>query len=320
MCGGASGEMRPIVWTAELGIVTLRLPPGAIRGSANDINNVLGSDGFGQVACTLSFGIMGGNRACLYDDGEWSVLHPVGDGLTEAYAIYDAGWIAGYRDHGEQRFAVRWRGAEIEEIDSPIAGRAIARGINADAIVGGFGSLVTNGVGFLWQKEQAELMPLLPGVLTADARAINQFYSVVGRALMPEKGGIAPGRSWIYAGGELIDFGSVEGAFSNRVEAVNDVGQAVGACFTIGGGSKKYLWQDGELILLSELLDFPPGIGGFGAVNAINNRGQIAGHSGGSARGIILTPVDRPLGDVNIDCAVDADDLMMLLGHWGPCR
>jgi hypothetical protein len=53
---------------------------------------------------------------------------------------------------------------------------------------------------------------------------------------------------------------------------------------------------------------------------AINSSGQIAAtaDSQGSPNvGVLLTPVARPVGDINGNCRVDVDDLLMLLFDWG---
>ncbi len=54
---------------------------------------------------------------------------------------------------------------------------------------------------------------------------------------------------------------------------------------------------------------------------AINNAGQITGRGGDQsvAGALVLTPIDPPLGDLDIDCAVGLADLEILLNSWGPC-
>ncbi len=56
-------------------------------------------------------------------------------------------------------------------------------------------------------------------------------------------------------------------------------------------------------------------------VSAINNKGQIVGTANGpeGTAAVLLTPVVFPLGDLDGDCRVDAWDLALLLGSWGPC-
>ena len=59
-----------------------------------------------------------------------------------------------------------------------------------------------------------------------------------------------------------------------------------------------------------------------GAWRWIPNRGQITGAARTTAfdlAAVILTPIDRPVGDLNIDCRVGIADLLLLFSAWGPC-
>ena len=55
---------------------------------------------------------------------------------------------------------------------------------------------------------------------------------------------------------------------------------------------------------------------------AINNQGQVTGmghNTIGEVVGVLLTPVDVPIGDLDCDCMVNFDDFLMLVDGWGPC-
>ena len=316
---GAVGQARPIVWTQESGIITLSLPEGATQGVANDINNVLGSDGIGQVACTLVFTSLSGNRAALYDDGNWTILHPVGSGLTEGFAINDAGWIAGYRDTPEGRKAVRWRGDELDELDTP-GQFAHAYDINEFGVAAG---TIGYADAFLWAGSSLDVLPALRDTIENEAFGINANEDATGASILSLPGGLLTRRSWIFADRRLVDLGVLPGFQFSFAEDLNNVRQVVGRSFNPFGGADAFLWMEGELHNLEDLIEFPPGFAGLSMVTAINNRGQIAAWAppttSGTSRGIILTPIDRPLGDVNIDCKVDAHDLMLVLGNWGEC-
>jgi len=54
--------------------------------------------------------------------------------------------------------------------------------------------------------------------------------------------------------------------------------------------------------------------------HAANNAGQIVSEGYDSEYNnvsFLLTPVDRPMGDITCDCDVDVADLLFLLGEWG---
>ena len=49
-----------------------------------------------------------------------------------------------------------------------------------------------------------------------------------------------------------------------------------------------------------------------------NHQGQIVGTGGaGGTKAFLLTPIDVPVGDLDIDCQVDHSDLVILLDAWG---
>ena len=54
---------------------------------------------------------------------------------------------------------------------------------------------------------------------------------------------------------------------------------------------------------------------------AINDQGQIItnGKFGFKTVGVLLTPIDRPVTDLNGDCKTNVLDLLILLKSWGPC-
>ena len=72
---------------------------------------------------------------------------------------------------------------------------------------------------------------------------------------------------------------------------------------------------------LNDLVSDKSGLS-FSAVSAINNSGQIAVTAAdefGDVVGVVLTPLEGPVGDLNGDCTVGAADLLILLSNWGPC-
>ena len=48
---------------------------------------------------------------------------------------------------------------------------------------------------------------------------------------------------------------------------------------------------------------------------AINNAGQIL--TGVNAAGILLTPIGSAPGDIDNNCFVNVNDLLLLIGEWG---
>jgi len=308
----------PIVWTPEHGIILLPLPEGATQGDAVDINNVLGSDGIGQVACTLSFDapIFGG-RAAIYDDGTWTVLEPNTGEYTSVSAINDSSEFVGRADQ-----AYIWRDGVTITLDLPMGPNSSAHGVSArSAVVGWMGQ---GGAGFSVSFHMAQRLvrdiPLIDNAVNSEAEAVNELDSVTGVSMIHVKSGPVPRRSWIFKNGTLTDLGMLPDNFRCIAEDINDAEQIAGNCFLQNLTPRPFIWQDGVMTRIDDLIPPRPGYSAMASANAINNRGQIAGRAvvpGQIHVGVILTPI-VPLGDVNLDCAIDGDDLTLVLGNWGP--
>jgi len=320
---GQLGARRPLVWTEELGIVLLPLPEGATQGVANDINNVLGSDGFGQVACTLMFPALGAERGYLYHDGEWTDLGVLpGATHSRCSALNDSTEIVGecefpFSDHPAR--AIQWIQGAISQVEFSRSPESSAGCLNEWRTIGGWiGESFIENEGVLLVGDSVDAIPFLPGAFTGTPTAVNDADTTCGHSLIQVKSGPVPQRSWKYENGRLTDLGTLSGTVRCIAEDINDTNQVIGTCFgEFGCCNAPFLWQDSQLYRLRDLIDLPPQVLGFANVKAINNRGQIVGMSGGASHGLILTP-NVPLGDVNIDCVVDERDLVAVLDDWGP--
>ncbi len=122
----------------------------------------------------------------------------------------------------------------------------------------------------------------------------------------------------LWQNGEMTDLGTLPNLAYTQAFGINDQRQVVGICRNqIGNIVKPFLWQHGVITDLNELIRADPDVRMFDAW-AISNAGPIVGIGGTSAT-FLLTPIDPPLGDIDIDCAVGLADLEILLNSWGPC-
>jgi len=326
----AGGELFwPCVWTEESGLVILDLPPEADRGEAIDINNVVGTDGFGQVACTLEGGTLGGKRAYLYDDGVWTNLGVLpGHTSSEAAAINDNAVIVGRsRDiviTGAWR-AISWSDRQLAELKLPIGPRTEASDVSErNTVVGWMGESSTSfSSAFLWLVSIVEVLPPLRKADSNSVTAVNNNDVVVGQSGINQESGPDPTIAWIFENGMLTSFDSPDELDRMRAIDMNDAGQIVlhGDAIDPFIPSQAFLWQHGHMVNINTLFDAAPGLSFGTALVAINNRGQIAGRGSFESAlvGVILSPVDQPFGDINIDCAVDEHDLVAVLNDWGQC-
>ncbi|MDZ4755869.1 MAG: hypothetical protein SGJ11_15400 [Phycisphaerae bacterium] len=82
--------------------------------------------------------------------------------------------------------------------------------------------------------------------------------------------------------------------------------------------SQAILWQNGVVTNLDPIVKDP---GGEPAVAhcavAVNNHGQIVVQGYSLSGSLFLLTPNPPPGDVNIDCAVNVLDLMLLFDNWG---
>jgi len=324
-CAGGSRNF-PFVWSEETGLMLLPFPEDVNTGWAVAINNVVGSDGLGQIACRLTVQLAENDfasRAFLYDDGEWIALGTLpGHTTSHPFAINDNTEIVGESHGGGNGIrGFLWRDGKIMEIDLPVGPNSEAHDVNeASDIVGWMGQGVTTStLGFLHSEFGTEGIPPVANGNTSEANAVNSSNIVVGESRLPVKSGPVARRAWIHENGVLGELPNPEDFHRTRGIDINDAGQVMIETSDPDPFVNTYgiLWQDGEWVDFPSVFDAPPDVFFNGNRVVINNRGQLAGDEGLGF--ILLSPVDRPLGDVNIDCRVDEHDLTAVLNDWGPC-
>jgi len=120
----------------------------------------------------------------------------------------------------------------------------------------------------------------------------------------------------------MISLGTLPEFERGAAVDINELGLIVGRAWGIGGNpniESAFIWQNGTMTDLNDLI--LPNSGVITVATAINNQGQITGrgHNFTDSVGLLLTPVDVRVGDLDGDCTVDLSDFYMLLEAWGPC-
>lgn len=314
-CNPLFNGRLPFTWSEETGYVGLQLPPGIADAEPLDINN------HGEIVGLMDSTGPTGDRAFHYKDGVWTDLGVLpGHTQATAHAINDKGEIVG-ECYPLGRTAFIWRDGVMEELKVPVGPRSYARDINHESsIVGLMGeALTTTSLGFLQTGAETTEIPPVENSTSSEARSVNRHDVVTGQSFIDVKDGWVPRRSWVFENGTLTDLGLLPGMNRAIAEEINDAGQIIGNCsHAPSNANAPFIWQHGQMIDLHTLIVPAKDVLLVNRVYAINNSGQIAGVDLFEA--FVLSPVDRPLGDVNIDCAVDERDLIAVLSDWGPCE
>jgi len=113
----------------------------------------------------------------------------------------------------------------------------------------------------------------------------------------------------------MIDLGVLPGKDQSIALDVNDLDQVVGYSSSGGTLLRAFLWQNGVLYDLNDLVITDLGGATIGAAIAINNDGWIV--VGTTAGRMLLKPVGSAPGDVDNDCTVGIQDFLMVLTEWG---
>ncbi len=316
-CGDTYGDNDAFVWTPESGLGDLAIPFSFSEARASDIND------FGQIVGELEKGNL--RHAALWQAGEVIELGTLpGGNFSTASAINNSGQIVGLAGNsaiGPLR-PFLWQDGVMTDLKLPLGPWGEANDINeTGAIVGWMGSSLFEAHAFMLHEGQATDLGFMLGGLSGNAKAINNNGQIVGEGLVELKDGTQVATSFLWDDGLMTDLGTLPNLAATRVQDINDAGQVVGISNNpIQNMSKPFLWQHGVITDLNELIRVDPDVRMFDAW-AIGNAGHIVavGAFQFDSATFLLTPIDPPLGDVDIDCAVGLADLEILLNSWGPC-
>ncbi|MFC1572160.1 T9SS type A sorting domain-containing protein [Candidatus Eisenbacteria bacterium] len=304
----ASGEVHTVLWINGV-IQDLGMPPFG-WGKAVGVNDA------GQVAVTGE-GSPQSYRGFLWEEDTWTELGLL-PGRNECIPeeIDGHGRIVGTcLTLGQANSAAFiWDAGEMSDLGT-LSGTARAYGINQSGkVVGHCWANQQGGNGeqraFLWENDvMAELRPLADR-LNSHAFGLNDLGDVVGSSWSPVGPyGLSADRATLWRNGraEIVDLGRTPGPpvcsadpyyTDNIALAINSHEQIVGhaQCIASGGSLAAFLWQDGVMYNLNDLI--PPG-SGWDLIKAldINDAGEIVGlgiaPGGGSyIRAFLLVPTD----------------------------
>lgn len=234
----------------------------------------------------------GESRAFLYSDGVMTDLGTLGGNYSRAFTINDRGQIVGSsRNASGYMRAFLYSDGIMTDIGTLLGGRnAYASSINASGHIVGVSETASGSYhAFLYNDGVMIDLGTLGGS-TSYAADINDSGQIVGWSFAAT----GETRAFLYSDGMMKDLGTLGGVSElvgggwSAAASINSSGQIVGwsgAPSVAGATERPFLYSNGKMINLNDLL--PPGSGWIELYHAmgINDVGQIVGNGGYRPRG-----------------------------------
>lgn len=231
-------------------------------------------------------------------------------GAAGETAINDRGQTVGMNEAGHA--FLRNAGAETDLGTLPDGKSSRALGLNNLGQVVGFsrgGEAAFDARPFSYADGRMVALPVHPGSSGGAAYAVNEQGQIVG-------GGYGTGsHPVLYERGELIDLGTLGGKGYGAAFDINELGQIVGEAPTDQEELRAFLFENGRMLDLNELISPPTGSFLSKAVG-INDSGQIAamGIVDGEIHAFRLDPVATPVPEPTATVLFGAAALVVTAG------
>jgi len=174
------------------------------------------------------------------------------------------------------------------------SGRVVGISGDCDQAVGRFSARHA----VLWDHGTVTEIPNLGGTTWHTPMDINERGDVVGFS-NPDEPGDAEGEFisraflWTKGSAEAVDLGTLPGDVFSEAFAINARGQVVGISFGGLNGPRAFLWQDGVMMDLNDLVDSDDVLL---SAQDINDAGRITGRVRDHVTGAVLAFVATPIG------------------------
>jgi probable HAF family extracellular repeat protein len=177
------------------------------------------------------------------------------------------------------------------------AGQVVGISGDCDQAVGRFSAKHA----VLWEPNgKMREIPNLGGTTWHTPMDINAQGDVVGFSNPPGAGDpegefISRAFRWVYGAATADDLKALPGDLFSEAFAINAQGQVVGVSFGGASGSRAFIWQNGVLTNLNDLVDIAPDV--LMSAQDINDAGQITGRVRDGVTGEILAFVATPIAN-----------------------
>ncbi len=253
-----------------------------------DINDQMVVAGTVQAELDLRF-----THAFRWANHQMDLLASLGGPYSTGLAINAAGVVAGSAQASDgARHAAVWRGKQPRDLGLLGHGDySSAHSINDQGDVVGEANTVPKGKpqAFFWHAGKMQQLPALPGGTTCSAQAINNRGVMIGSCELPN--GLGHGMIW--RNGSVEDLGIIgepDEATSLALD-INSWNQVVGVAQPEDGKLKAFLWEEGKMINLNQVID-PNSGWRLLVASRINDKGEILGRGylKGSIHAFTLEP------------------------------
>lgn len=311
--GGGSGQRGVLV--GDAGMLNLGLPPVpfVLYSTAPSLNDT---------GAIIVNGNNGAPHAFIWSAGGFTDITTLPNAVySEGERINNDGHVVGsvvleLPGGNFPHHAFHYDGKQMIDLN-PLFGQTYsdAADINdSGAIVGAArfaGSSIIHG--FILQN--GVVTKVGPPEITTEAGSINNSGQVAGGAYFdgfhehPMK----------YFDGQMTDLGLLNQAIGGTATAINDAGVIVGYCAMSSNPTRAFIYTNGQMIDLNNLL--APGSGWtIEEANDINAAGKIAATARDAQahkHAVLLTPVVPCPADLNGNGMVNVDDLLAVINAWG---
>lgn len=268
--GLPDGGIHPFLWQG--GVMTdLGLPPGMRYAYASDINGRGTVVGLGVIPSPPRWQ----GRAFLWRNGTMTDLGTLGGWSSSATAVNDRDQAIGWSDIADGSVhAVLWDNGGMTDLGPGSVSDINNRGeiVGSRAIAGG------QRHGVLWQRGTMTDLGTLGGPSSA-ATAVNDSGQVIGWSDTAD----GQHHGFLWQQGLMTDLGTLGGSDSNAGK-ISDRGDILGTATTAGNELRPVLWRRGVITDLTT-----GGVPAKAFVNAINNRGQLAGTDPSNDHAVLFT-------------------------------
>ena len=284
-----NGAQHAFVWMCDM-MTDIGTPEGFLVSGAVNVND------YGQVAGYAN-GAYQSQYAYIWENGNWTYLGTLPDlDYSTPYDINNPGQIVGHSfmlGPGGGSLAWIYEDGNMTSLGTLGGGRSTAFGINDEGQVVGASRTDNNySHAFLWEDGEMTDIGVLPDEDNSAAYDINENGQICGASSHTLNQYPFPTfvTACVWDGDEIIEIEKLSGyTRNNAAGGINDQGQVVGYSSDNGNNPHPFIWEDGEVTDLNDLL--PEGSGWELKTAAdINEQGEIVGYGkiNGETHGYLL--------------------------------